>query len=136
MAIPLLGLIPSVISGVVGLFNKKEETKANKQSAEAKLRMKKLDSSLKMELTDAEWEAISAKGLDNSWKDEYVTIIVTAPIVGYLVGSVWWAFTGDESLLIGVSRGVKELKDLGLDWATLTTGVVFAAIGLKLWRAK
>ena len=133
---PFLPIIGPIISGISGIFEKREERKTVKATAEAKLAQAKLAGEEKITLTDAEWESISARGLAESWKDEYVTIIVTAPIVGILAGAVWAAIFGDRALLDGTLDGVRELKELGLDWNVLTTAVVFAAIGLKMWRAK
>ena len=53
-----------------------------------------------------------------------------------MIGAVWNAFTANDRLLTGTLAGIKELNALGLNWDTLTTAVVFAAIGLKVWRAK
>lgn len=131
--IPLIG---TIVSGVTSFFTKKQEIKAAKVSAAGKLAQAKQADGTKVELTDAEWEAIAVKGTESSWKDEYVTIIITAPIVGVLAGAVWNAFTGNDKLLVGTLAGIKELNALGLNWDTLTVAVVFAAIGLKVWRAK
>tara|TARA_R110000822_G_C15254454_1_gene487666 strand:- start:78 stop:485 length:408 start_codon:yes stop_codon:yes gene_type:complete len=132
-AIPLIG---TIVEKVGNYFTKKQETKTAKITGEAKLAMRKETGAQEIALTDAEWEAISAKGLTDSWKDEYVTLIITAPIVGVLVGAVWNAFTGNDKLLVGTLSGIRELGVLGLNWDTLTTAVVLAAIGLKMWRAK
>ena len=136
MAFPLLSLIPTAVSAVGGYFNKRQDIKKAKVSAEAKLALKKETGDQSIALTDAEWEAISARGLGVTWKDEYVTLIITAPIVLILGGAVWQAFTGDQRLLDGVLEGISRLAALGLDWGTLTLAVVLAAIGLKVWRAK
>lgn len=137
MAIPFIGAIAGpIISGISGYFERKQKAKTAAASAQAKLAMKKETGDQNITLTDAEWESISARGLQDSWKDEYVTIIITSPIVGVLGGSVWYAFTGNQNLLDGTLNGIRELKELGLDFDVLTTAVVFAAIGLKLWRAK
>lgn len=133
--IPFIPLIGTVVSGISGYFSKKQENKQLKESATAKLALKKQGDTHEVTLTDAEWEAIGQKGLTESWKDEYITIIITSPIVGVLAGSVWEAFTGNSKLLDGTLKGVGALAQLGLNWEYMTLGVVFAAIGLKLWRA-
>lgn len=134
--VPFIPIIGSVISGVSGYFSRKQENAQIKETAKAKLSLKKQGDTHKVTITDAEWEAIGQKGLTESWKDEYITLIITSPIVGVIVGSVWEAFTGNSKLLDGTLRGVAELAKLGLNWEYMTLGVVFAAIGLKLWRAE
>lgn len=131
----LLGFIPALIKGGFNLANEKVEAKKLKQTAEAKLKLKKETNDTNIELTDAEWESLGQKGLSDSWKDEYVTLIVTAPIVSVLVGAVWNAFTGNSALLTGTLDGIEKLTLLGLNWDVLTTAVVLAAVGLKIWRS-
>lgn len=136
----MLGILSTIagplISGVSGYFAKKQEAKSAAASAAAKLAMKKETGSQEIQLTDAEWESIAAKGQGDTWKDEYLTLVISGPIVGVLAGSVWYAFTGNSNLLDGTLNGVRELRELGLDWDFLTTSVVLAGIGLKMWRAK
>ena len=135
----MFGLIPvisSVVSGVSGYFKTKAETKKAAVVAKAKLEINKAENEHQVNMTDAEWEALSKKSEDGTWKDEYITIIITAPIVGVLSGAVWNAFTGNRKLLDGTLEGIAQLKALGLNWDTLTTAVVLAAIGLKMWRAR
>lgn len=130
------GLLGPVIDGVSGHFKGKQEIKKAQITGAAKLAIKKETGDQTIELTDAEWESIAVKSTNDSWKDEYVTIIITLPIIGVMIGAVWNAFTANDRLLTGTLAGIKELNALGLNWDTLTTAVVFGAIGLKVWRAK
>ena len=132
--IPLIG---SLISGVTGFFTKKQEIKAATKTAAAKLASVKEVGAQNLELTDAEWESLSVQTQQGSWKDEYVTLIITSPIVLILVGAVMAAlgFTAGSQILTGTLNGITELKALGMDYGLLVNGVVFAAIGLKVWRA-
>ena len=139
----IAGLAGPVVKGIAGYFTKKQDIKKAKVTASAKLALKKETGDQEITLSDAEWEAIGQKGMGETWKDEYVTIIITGPIVGVLVGAVWAAFTvseelpnGNDKLLTGTLKGIEQLNALGLNWDTLTMAVVFAAIGLKMWRAK
>lgn len=131
----LTSIASSVIAPVAGIFNKREERKQTKVLAEAKLSQAKLEGKTSVTLTDAEWESISVSKQNESWKDEYVTLVITSPIVLLLVGSIWLAFTGDARLLDGVTKGIEELKTIGVNMGLLMEAVVFAAIGLKLWRS-
>tara|TARA_R110000782_G_scaffold87113_1_gene168690 strand:- start:452 stop:862 length:411 start_codon:yes stop_codon:yes gene_type:complete len=130
------GLLSPVINGVSSHFKGKQEIKKAQVTGAAKLSIKKETGDQKIKLTDAEWESIAVKSTNESWKDEYVTIIITLPIIGVMAGAVWNAFTGNDRLLTGTLSGIKELNALGLNWDTLTVAVVYAAIGLKVWRAK
>lgn len=133
-------IISSVMSGIAGpvskVLSKREDRKKAKISGDAKLALSKIEGEKQITLTDAEWESQSVMGQNNSWKDEYVTIIITLPLVGLLAGGVWLAFSGDSRLLDGINIGIKSLAETGVDMGQLMSGVVFAAVGLKLWRGR
>jgi len=125
-----------LISGVSGYFTKKQEAKTAKATGEAKLALKKQTGDENITLTDAEWENLTAKTLGGSWKDEFVTLVILSPVISIMVGAVWNSFTGNRKLLDGTLEGIDALINLGLNWELLTTAVVLAAIGLKVWRSK
>ena len=81
--------------------------------------------------SDKEWEALSKEAESGTWKDEYVTIIITLPIPAIMIGAVYQAFTGDATLLVGINEGIGHLKNLGLDMGELMYIVVLAAVGIK-----
>ena len=130
-------LITSVISGVSGFFGKKQDIKAAAKSAGAKLAQTKEAGYQNIQLTDAEWESLAVQTQQGSWKDEYVTIIITAPILMILVGSLSASlgFSNGSLVLEGALAGIVALKALGMDYGFLVNSVVLAAIGLKVWRA-
>lgn len=134
---PLITFIPDIAKGIFGFFSKKQEIKKLAKSAQSKLEANKAAGELQLKLTDAEWDAIAVKGLDNSWKDEYVTIIMTIPIPLILIGSVMTAlgFVSGAQIVAGAIDGIKELKELGMDYGLLLNMVVGAAIGIKMLRS-
>lgn len=87
-------------------------------------------------LTEQEWEATVASGLADSWKDEYVTIVITSPIILIILGCVYFAFTESRALLDAATLAIDTLNEIGVPMAALMQAVVYAAIGLKVWRAK
>lgn len=128
--------ITGIVSPVANVFVKKEERKQAAESAQAKITQAKINGDKEITLTDAEWEARSVDANAGSWKDEYLTLIITSPIVMILAGGVWFAFTGDARLLEGANEGIKALTNTGVDMGDLMYAVVLAGVGLKVWRAK
>lgn len=126
----------AAISAVGGYFNRREERRTAQISAEGKLAIAKQEGQDRVELSRADWEKIAVDSTRGSWKDEYVTIVITAPIVGILVGAVWEALFGDSQLLDGVLRGLQVLAALGFDMGELMMIVVLAAVGIKAWRLR
>ena len=128
--------LKAIVSPITNVFRDREERKKVAISAKAKVEQIKITGDQTIQLTDAEWESLSVQTQHQSWKDEYVTLVITSPIVGLLGGSVYAALTGDIRVVEGFSEGLKLLKDLEVPMGDLMTAVVLAAVGLKLWRNK
>lgn len=127
----LAGLAGKLIGGVAGFFSKRQDRKLAESSAKAKIAQSKQDGTQALKLNNSEWEAISKKVEGDTWKDEYVTIVITLPIPLILLGAVWAAFTGDTRLSEGVNAGIANLAVLGLDMGELMYIVVLAAVSIK-----
>lgn len=131
-----LGILTSLISPVANYFEKKQERKKEKEAAEAKLRLAKANNDHKLELTDSEWESLSLDPKNESFKDEYLTVIITLWIPMIFIGAIYSAFTGETKILDGVNMALKTIAEMGIDMGKLTEIVVLAGVGLKLWRGK
>lgn len=76
---------------------------------------------------DADWESKMADASANSWKDEYLTVILTLPIiaVGYAV------VTGDSSVIDRLNEGFTALEKTPEWYQYLLFLACSAAFGLK-----
>ena len=126
--------LSSAIDGVVGIFKSKQEQKANAEQAKAKLKQTKLQGEHEVTLTDAEGEALLAQGLESSWKDEYVTVLVTSPYALLVLGAL--SVFNDPRMLDAAVLAISNLEKAGVDLDFLFKAVVLSAIGLKVWRGK
>jgi hypothetical protein len=129
-----ISAISGAVKGVTDLFNKKTERKLANDAIKGKLAQAKINGDHEVTLKDAEWESLSVQGQGETWKDEYVTVLVTLPLVAILCGGVYFAFSGDSRLLDGTIEALARLKELGVDMGELMYIVVIAAVGLKAWR--
>ena len=77
--------------------------------------------------SDSDWENKMAEASSNSWKDEYLTIILTLPLiaVGYAVA------TGDTSVIDRVHEGFAALERLPEWYQYLLFLACSAAFGIK-----
>lgn len=132
----ILSIVAGLISPVTEIFKKREERRLLKESAAGKLAAAKQKGEQDVTLTDAEWESLSVNKQDSTWKDEYVTVVVTSPMVLILLGGIYGAFSGDMRLIEGTIAGVTALAALNVDMGELMLAVVLAAIGLKVWRGR
>ena len=132
----ILGFAKTLVAPIAGIVGKRQERKKIKERAQAKLAQSKLEGDQQITLSDAEWESLVASGLNESWKDEYITLIITSPILGIMIGSVYAAFTGDQRIMTGIIEAIAALEKIGFSFEDVLLPVVLAAIGLKFWRAR
>ena len=130
-------IIPTIVKPITDLFAKRVERKVNQDSIKGKAAMAKLSGETQITLTDAEWEIAKANAESGSWKDEWITLVMTAPVALIIAGSLMdgtgW---GNGGIVLGAVAGINALNSVGVPMGELMTATVFAGLGLKLWRGK
>ena len=95
--------------------------KADKQAAEAKLKLTEAEAKAKIMLSKetsvADWERIMAQGTQTSWKDEYLVLLFSAPLILCFTGE--WGRTA-------VAEGFAALEAMP-EWYQYTLGVIVAS---------
>jgi hypothetical protein len=115
----LLGPITNIIGGLVQgkMDQKAAETKAKVAKAEAQAQIM-----LSQATSEADWEKVMAEGSRDSWKDEWLTILFSVPLV--------LAFCGEWGRNI-VTDGFTAL-DAMPDYYRYTLGaIVSASFGIR-----
>lgn len=132
MKIPIIGdAISAVANGVTKIFTKKEERKKAIGVINAATKQVEKEGDVAITLKKEEWENISKRAEPDTWKDEYVTLIITSPLITILLGSFIAAFTGNTAMLEGTSTALSHFQALGLDMGELMWVTVLAALGIK-----
>ena len=76
---------------------------------------------------DADWESKMADASASSWKDEYLIVLLTSPVIAIMYG----AMTNDPELIARVQYGL-EVLDLLPAWFSYLLGIgVTASFGVK-----
>jgi hypothetical protein len=95
--------------------------KADVQAADAKLKLTEAEAKAKIMLSKetsvADWERIMAQGSQSSWKDEYLVILFSIPLI--------LVFTGEWGRTV-VAKGFAALEVMP-DWYQYTLGVIVSA---------
>ena len=95
--------------------------KADAQAADAKLKLTEAEAKAKIMLSKetsvADWERIMAQGSQSSWKDEYLVILFSIPLI--------LVFTGEWGRTV-VAEGFTALEQMP-QWYQYTLGVIVAA---------
>ena len=115
----LLGPVTSIVGGIVQgkMEQKAAETKAKVAKAEAQAQIM-----LSQATSEADWEKIMAEGSQDSWKDEWLTILFSVPLV--------LAFCGEWGRDI-VADGFSALNAMP-DYYRYTLGaIVSASFGIR-----
>ena len=95
--------------------------KADAQAADAKLKLTEAEAKAKIMLSKetsvAAWERIMAQGSQSSWKDEYLVILFSIPLI--------LVFTGEWGRTV-VAEGFAALEVMP-QWYQYTLGVIVSA---------
>jgi len=120
----LADIATGLVSPITNIFIKRNDNST-------KIKEKQIDRLVNSEDKLAEWEAIQAESGNNSWKDEYITIIITIPIPFIFFSVMYSVVTGDPLVADGAKAGVEAIKELIPNYHELLYIVCLAAIGIK-----
>ena len=106
----MISAITSILGSVGGLATSYIDGKTAVQKAEAQIRMKEATGEI-------DWELAAIRATQSSWKDEWLTIIFTLPMV--------LCFCGDWGRQV-VTDGFIALQNMP-DWYQISLGAIVAA---------
>lgn len=129
----LKDLIAGALKPAADAFQARVARKQAQETAAAKLAQAKFDGALQLEFNDQELERLSTALTEKTFKDEYITISIVLIVNLFVVGGILTAF-GYPELLDGVVMGVERLVAVGVDMGFIIEAVVFAGVGLSVWR--
>ena len=114
-------MIQTLIGPIANLAGSWLQGKADKQSAEAELKLTEAKAKAQILLSEktsvADWERIMAEGAKSSWKDEWLTILFSVPLI--------LAFCGEWGRQI-VTDGFSAL-DAMPEYYRYTLGIIVSA---------
>ncbi len=120
-----------LIAPVAKIFEKREDRKKVVNVIKATAAAAEVDGKVAVALSKAEWEIISKNSEPTTWKDEYITLLITSPFLTIFAGAFMSVFFDDTRLLTATSEALGVLKELGVDMGELMLYTVLAAIGIK-----
>lgn len=118
-------MLQQLIGPIANLAGSYLQGKADSATANAKLKLVEAESKaailMSKETSTADWERIMAESTKNSWKDEFITIVVMIPVILCFV-------PGLEDV---VKNGFDRLSELPEWYTWLVFAVCSAAIGIR-----
>lgn len=127
----LATILKAVVSPLADAFKSVQDRKKSKETAKAKIKLAKQTGDYNLQLTDTEWEALGKHSEDNSWKDEWVTLVITIPIPIIFFAAIYSAYTGNTAFLHAIEAGVLAVLTLMPNFQTVLEVVVYAAVSIK-----
>jgi len=126
-------LITGLVSPITNVLVKRQERKQAAESAHAKLQQAKVEGALEVTLKEHEIESVRTRGLAESWKDEYATVSVVSILNIVVIGGLAAAF-GHPEIIEGILAAIQALTAVGVDVGELLRIVIYAAVGVSVWR--
>ena len=80
-------ILTSLVSPITNYLSTREERKVRTQEIEQAVHLKKLDGIQASEASEFAADATRAESMKNSWKDEYITIIISIPVILCFMGT-------------------------------------------------
>ena len=115
-----LSLLPTILKTGSAIF-------ANKQKAKVLMSDAALLHASKMASGEVEYAAAVRQSNDKGWKDEFVLILVSAPVVLL----IWSVFSDDPEIQEKLHMFFEQFNNLPFWYQTLFVGVVASIYGLK-----
>jgi len=115
-----LSLLPTLLKTGSAIF-------ANKQKAKILMSDAALLHASKMASGEVEYAAAVRQSNDKGWKDEFVLILVSAPVVLL----IWSVFSDDPEIQEKLHMFFEQFNNLPFWYQTLFVGVVASIYGLK-----
>lgn len=117
--IPVISGVVDVVKGYIG--HKKAKTEAKRE-----VELKRIHA-------EANLDSVSASDMSTSWKDEYLTILFTIPMVVIFYAAVWGDPGTDEtpSTIEQVKLAFSEMSALPEWYQFCVYGIVIGTFGLR-----
>lgn len=121
MPIPIIG---AIISGVVSIGKSWMENRKVKAEGQIAISQAKINFKVKRYEARAEMDAEAMKGMQFSWKDEYLLLLFSVPLIlSFIPATVPWVIAG---------FAVLQTLPMWYQWAI--TGMVAATFGIRTWK--
>ena len=130
------GVIGKIVEGVSGYFTRKSEERTAVAAIKAKVDLARVNKESRLELAGHELQVLRTQGAGGSWKDEFVTLLVSVPIIVSMAGAlitVYDPYLGGRLMEAAHEIALIMTGD-SIDFAELWLIVVATALGTKPFR--
>jgi len=115
-----LSILPTVLKTGASIFANRQKTKILMSDAELLNAKKKANG-------EVEYQAQVRQSNDKGWKDEFVLILVSAPVILL----IWSVFSDDPNIQQKIDIFFDKFSNLPLCYQTLVVGAFSAILGIR-----
>lgn len=123
----LSNLVSGLVSPITNHLTKRSDNKT-------RIKQQKIQRLMDADDKHSEWENIQAEGNGDSWKDEWITLIITLPIPVIFVSVILSVLLENPLIAEAANQGVEAIKLLVPNYAELLYIVCLAGIGIKAFK--
>jgi hypothetical protein len=121
MAIPILGILTTLLGFGSGILEKRQKLKEVELEGRTRIAVAQAEAEVsrlgKMADAEIDWDNQAVRQMTGSWKDEYLTLLLSAPMILAFLGD--WGRTS-------VAEGFKAISGVP-EWYMMSFMVVVAA---------
>jgi len=132
----MINPVSAIIGAVGGFFGKREERKAIEKTIDGKITMQKQRGETQVVFNEQEIDVISKRNEGETWKDEYITIIMTMPLVTLFFAVFVGTLLGRPELIAAAIEANAAVKELVPNYQELLALTITAALGVRAWKKR
>ena len=132
----ILNPFVAVAEVVGGFFGKREERKSMEKAIDGKIAMQKQGNQTQVVFNEQEIDAISKRNEGKTWKDEYITIIMTMPFVTLFFAVFVGTLLGKPELIDAAIKANDAIKTLVPNYQELLGVTIMAGLGLRAYKQR
>ena len=126
----------ALIAPITGLIGKWQDGRAKKQEAQAEVDRILTEASASSAEIAGKIALVKTQNENNTWKDEYALIVITAPVIVGMATGVAEAFAvvpvgTTTTLMTAMFEPINQLPDF---WQNTFQVGILSALGVNLWN--
>lgn len=128
------GFFSAIISPITKAYETRQVRKQAQETAKAKLVQSRQDNEYRLQLTEQEIDAIGKGNENESWKDEYLTIVVTLPYLNTFICNMASVLLSDPVYANAANAANDSLRGLGIDIGGSFDVVLIAGLSIRGYK--
>ena len=132
----MINPISAVMSAVGGYFGKREERKSMEKQIDGKIAMQKQGGETQVVFNEQEIDAISKRNENETWKDEYITVVMTMPFITTFLGVFFSVLLSRPEIMQAVTASNNAMLELVPNYQELLGATIAAGLSIRAFKKR